>query len=523
MDKRIYVTGGLMLMATVSYGQYAADAFRYSEQIINGTARFQGIGGNHAALGADASNAWGNPAGLGFYNRSELSISPSLRLLNVGANYLGQTTNSSKAVPFVGSASLIFAGGSPNNENRSVRRTTFGLTYSRQISLNNEYVYQGRNNRSSLADSYLETVNARGIPSGALDGEYDGQNNIADNIEAAAYQLYLINPTQNNGTSYFRYDVNVPVDQRGSFTSNGSVSQWGLSLASNFNDKLYVGGTLGFTRTRYEFTDTFDESYVGGRVFNGFRQTSDYSVTGNGINLNIGLIYKLDQNVQIGANVVSPNFTTRTFREEFSQNLSIDPIGIPQTDEQGRPVLFIPDITSVPTAPQNFDFTITTPLRASAGVTYLFGRSGFITATAEYVGYKGLRAGTSFYTSAADNQAFRNDIRNEIEQTYNNTVNFRVGGEFRSGLLRLRAGAAYIPSAYNTNFDQLARDNERNTLLYSAGIGARNDRFFADLAGVFYTTKSAYTPYTLNNPQNYGSALLTNRNANLTLSLGVFF
>ncbi len=96
MDKRIILTAGLLSATAVSYGQYAADAFRYSDQTINGTARFQGLGGNHAALGGDASNAFGNPAGLGFYNRSELSISPSLRLLNVDGNFLGENTTANR-------------------------------------------------------------------------------------------------------------------------------------------------------------------------------------------------------------------------------------------------------------------------------------------------------------------------------------------------------------------------------------------------------------------------------------------
>ncbi|HLL94669.1 MAG TPA: hypothetical protein VK404_06820, partial [Spirosoma sp.] len=107
MTKRILLTAGLLMTAAVTYGQYAGDAFRYSDQTINGTARFQGLGGNHAALGGDASNAFGNPAGLGYYNRSELSISPSLRLTNVDGSFLGQTTNANRSQINIGQASLI--------------------------------------------------------------------------------------------------------------------------------------------------------------------------------------------------------------------------------------------------------------------------------------------------------------------------------------------------------------------------------------------------------------------------------
>ena len=39
----------------------------------SGTARSQAMGGAFTALGADLSNTYINPAGLGFYNRSEFS------------------------------------------------------------------------------------------------------------------------------------------------------------------------------------------------------------------------------------------------------------------------------------------------------------------------------------------------------------------------------------------------------------------------------------------------------------------
>lgn len=526
MNKHITLTAGLLLVAAVSYGQYAGDAFRYSDQPINGTARFQGLGGNHAALGGDASNAFGNPAGLGFYNRSELSISPSLRLLNADATYLGQNTTATRTQPSIGQASLIFAGNGRNGGNSRLRRTTFGVTYSQQTNFANEFVLRGTNNRSSLLDNYVASVNSLNVASGDLDLDFTppsgGQPGTAGSLEAAAYQLFLVNPTQENGTTYFRYDQGVPTAQQVSFRQSGAQSQWGLSYAGNLDDKFYVGGTLGFSRTRYEYTQNYRESFQGGRVFRGFQENSDYSVTGNGFTLTLGAIYKPDPNVQIGVTIATPTFSS--LRETFNQTLSIDPIGIPELDEQGRPVIRVPDADyrTVQVDPNDFDFRITSPLRASGGLTFLFGRNGFLTGTVEYVGYGGMRVNTNYSQDAADNQAFREDSKTEIQQTYKNVVNARLGGEFRAGLFRARAGVAYLPSAYKENLDGLTAE-DRQRILLSAGIGIRNNRFFADLAGVTTTFKSAYAPYTLNDPTAYGSGLITNRNTNLTLSLGVFF
>ena len=72
------ILGGINAQAQLSLGGhfYGEDALRYSQSKISGSARMQGMGGGYTALGADATNAYSNPAGLGFYNRSELSITP---------------------------------------------------------------------------------------------------------------------------------------------------------------------------------------------------------------------------------------------------------------------------------------------------------------------------------------------------------------------------------------------------------------------------------------------------------------
>lgn len=529
MHQRLILTNALLLTALAANAQdYSGDVFRYSEQPIMGTARFQGLGGNHAALGGDASNAFGNAAGLAFYNRSELSISPSVRLQNASGNFLGQTTTSNKATPFLGTASLIFAGQPQNGATRGPRRTVFGITYSRQASLGYQFALQGRNNRSSIADSYVQDAN--GVSSTEINGQYDPPpanvaypgNNVSG-IIAAAYQLYLINPTTTNGTQYFRFDQGVPVNQAINYTATGAVSQLGLSLASNFGDKFYVGGNLGFAFTRFTYSQTIGEQFIGGRYFNSLQENTDYTASGNGINLSLGAIYKIDQNLQVGANIITPTWSTRSFSETTNQTLAINQKSpFPSVDANGNPGTTVLTTTSIPVAPNDFNFSISTPLRASGGITYLFGRSGFLTATVDYVNYTGMRVGTT-YLSADQNQNFRNNNTANVKAIYKNTVNFRLGGEYRNGMFRVRAGGAYLPSAYQTSFDQLAKDGDRNTFLLSGGVGVRNERFFADLGVARYVQKSGFSPYSLNNASDTPSAILTNNVTNLTLSAGVFF
>ncbi|MBO0935674.1 hypothetical protein J2I47_03850 [Fibrella sp. HMF5335] len=528
MNRYLLLAGALFCGAYSAFGQdYSGDVFRYSDQTITGTARFQGLGGGHVALGGDASSTFTNPAGLGFYNRSELSFSPGVRLQNVGVNYANQNTNSNKAVPFVGQAGLIFAG-EPSRQG-SLRRGTFGITYSRQVSLGNEFAFTGLNNRSSITDAWAADLNGLNIASGVVDKAFNDKTNQVTDINgvpgtsylAAAYQLYLIDPTTAGGSVYTGAEGDKVTNQTQSYSSSGSQSQWTLGYGANFNDKLYVGGSLGIASTRFDFTNRYSETFVGGDQIRGLTDLSTLTVRGTGINLSLGAIYRPTEAVQLGATVVSPTFSGLT--ETYDRTLSADIIGIRQTDANGNPVRFVPALQRIALPSNDFDYTITTPLRASGGATFFFAKRGFITATAEYVGYSGMRVGTSNYQSAADNQAFREDNKKNVQAAYQNVVNFRVGAEVRASMFRFRAGAAYLPSAYKDTFDQLARNGDRNSLLLSGGVGVRNERFFADVAYSAYAFKTAYAPYTLNNSQNYAAAVLNNKVGSALLSVGVFF
>ncbi len=502
-------------LAVTVHAQYAADAFRFSEITQTGTARFQGVGGNHAALGGDASTISGNPAGLGFYNRSELSLTPSFNSINTSSTYLNRVTTDGKINPNLAQASLIIAG-SPQNYNRKWRRTSIGISYSRQQSFQNLFSYAGRNNRSAYVDGIVQQANARNLSAEALDSDYDPNTQTAFSPEAAYYQLYLINPSTAVGPPYVRYNRESPTDQSGSFESTGAHSQWTFAYAGNYDDRIYVGASIGFNRIRYTYSNSLRDQYVNSTIFRSSTNNEDLNVSGNGINATFGIIYKATPELQIGASITSPTFMS--VKETFNQDVSADIIGIPQQGPNGQPTFFVPDITQIGVQPNDFDYSITSPLRAEGGVTYFFGQKGFLTGTVEYVGYSGMRVSTNTL-NAGDNSAFRTENRQEIQDTYTSGINARLGGEVRAGVFRARAGVAYIGDPYRIQLDGI----NRTKVLFSGGIGYRSERFFVDATAVYNTFTSAFTPYVLNNQQDYASVDIKNRSVNVLITLGTFF
>lgn len=504
-----------LLFALPSFAQYASDIFRYSEINQTGSARFQGIGGNHASLGADPSSISGNPAGLGFYTRSELTLSPSLMHNTTKSNYLGQVTQDGKTNFNIAQASLVMT--SEPSYQRKWKRTSFGISYSRQQSFQSKFNYAGLNNRSAYLDKVVEDANALGWTPARYDQEYNSNGNNYYYLDEAYFGLQTIFPVEgSDGTKYTRDNPESATYQDGVFDQKGSHSQWTFSYGGNYNDKLFVGGSIGLTGIKYSYTHSLIDSYQKDGPFRSSELYEDFSVRGNGVNATFGMIYKPNPAIQFGGNLTTPTFT-RISKEVFNQNVYADYVPGTITNEQGQDVG--PSETNVSLVPNEFQYNMISPFRASGGVTYFFGRKGFVTGTLDYVGYGGMRGSTN-YLSTNGNSDFKENTKTDIKALYKNTVNAKLGAEYRiNNILNARVGVSYIADPYKEQFSNL----DRSKIIYSAGLGVRNDRFFADATASLGTYKSNYTPYTLNNEANYSSVRIDNKMLNVMFTVGTFF
>lgn len=501
----------LMFLSLSISAQYTYDAYRFSEVNQTGTARVQALGGNHAAIGGDGSAISGNPAGLGFYNRSELSISPGFSSFNTSTSYLNGITKDSKTNFNLPNFSLVL-GGNSQHANRKWRRTTFGISYSRQQSFQNQFSYSGLNKSSAYVDHVVETANGNKMTVNQLNEIYEDPSSgkaFSTSLPGAYYQVYAFDPTVTNGVEgppYQTIDGDKDVNQFGSYISKGAHSQWTFAYAGNYDDKLYIGISGGFNRIKYSYDHVLDESLVNGATFKSYRFGEALDVTGNGVNATIGAIYKATPTFQFGASISSPTYTSLT--ESFYQDVSV--------------ALVTPDNlpTAYAVAPNDFSYNILSPFKASGGVTYFLGakKAGFLTASLDYVGYRGMRV-YSKDQNAADSKAFREFYKREISDTYKNVVNLRVGGEYRLNIMRLRLGLSYFPDPYRVKTDDL----DRNKLIFSGGIGVRTRRVFVDLTGNFSAFDSSFTPYVLNDSSRFFTAETRNKVTNVMLTLGTTF
>ena len=469
---------------------YFNEALLFSRTVPGGTARIQGIGGTQVALGGDISNIYSNPAGLGFFNRSQVSFSPSLKIYSNDTEFFGLNTRDNGGQFNFANLGAVFS--SPrSNANSSWKGGSFGISYTKTNNFNNQFTYEGRNPSSSIIDQFIE--NANGILLDDLGG-----------LTGLAYDTYLINPIlDQNGNaidgSYFSFIGGFPF-QREVVTTEGSQSQWSISYGGNVADRFYFGIGLGIASVNYEQRKLYTESDFDEQpaAINDFTIRERLNIDGTGINATFGLIYRPNDFVRIGASVVTPTYYQ--FDEESDvaieanyNNYFFQPENITLGSETAESDIFLTT------------YDLTTPLRLTGGVAVFFNKNGFISADVEYIDYSNSSLSSNDFSTSADNRT--------IEALYTSVVNFRVGGEYRYDVFRFRGGLGYYSNPYASDGIDLSRTE------LSLGAGVKFKKFYADLGVITNLSEErGYSPYTFfDGTGPVATTEINNTNAILTL------
>lgn len=476
---------------------YGQDALRYSVFQTTGSARIQGMGGNSTSLGGDISSAFNNPAGLGFYNRSEFVLTPSLQTSQSDAVYLGETSGQQSSSTKINQVGVVF-----NQQGVGTRkkRASFAIGYNRLIDFSSDFRYNGRNERSSITDFFAEKVTAENVSTAVLESEFDAQTGLAETASSMYYQTFLIDPFGGDNV-YVSSELSTPVVQSGRVRESGGLSQTTFSYGVNFDDALYLGGSVGIIRLNYAQFSDHQEQFPNGNLMNGISYFDELQATGGGLNLTLGAIYKLNKSVQLGVDFTTP--TSMRVNETYQSGVTIDPI----------PGQISTTFTTIETVPNDFTYRVNLPLRANVGSTiFLPKKVGLVTASLGYVGYNKMRV------QDPENTRWTELQNREIMDRYQDVVNLQVGSEIRLGMGRIRGGIQYLTNPVKNDIT-----NAQNQTNITLGAGVRNSKFFLDFAGLFGKINRNYTPYELQTPTDYASVENTINYSRFLISAGIFF
>ncbi|MGI4750866.1 MAG: OmpP1/FadL family transporter [Janthinobacterium lividum] len=500
MNLKFALTGAAIVAASqVSYAQYSGDAFRFSQTQTGATSRIKAIGGASTAVGGDLSSVSGNPAGLGFFTKSELSITPEFDNANVQGSYFGQTTNSTKNQINLNNASVVFYNrlSTPRGRDKTKGWLSFnlGASYNRTNNFYRTENYAGTNPGGTISNFYAQEANKEYSQYG---------NNVDGTLQAWAYSQYLIDdPTAN----HFQSNVNsVNNRQANTVITSGGQSELSLAGGANYSNKLYLGFGIGITDLRYNSTRIFNETGTSLIPINSVATTAAYNsqyyqdqaTTGTGFNAKVGFIYKPVEAVRIGATFTTP--TWMTVADSYVEGL------------QTTYPAYTTTLTNS-SNPGDYDLTynLRTPMKVSGGVAVFVGKYGFISGDVEYVDYKGM------HLSGGDNFNFSAD-NSDFATIYKSTVNARIGAEAKVDDLFLRGGFNYQGNP------QVGIGSPVKTS--SAGIGYRFGKYYIDATYQYVMHTTTVYPYEFN--PVYSSSIsppanLKNTYNNAFLTLGLRF
>jgi hypothetical protein len=477
MKKLIFI----MLFAffgTLAYGQgFVDNALLFSRTKSAGSARIQGLGGTQTSLGGDYSSALSNPAGLGMFNRSEFTFSTALSSQNSSSDYFNTTSKDSKTVFNVPGLSLAIH--IPSRNEKGFLGGTLGISLTRINDFNLNTKLTGTNPNNSIVDYFIQDA-------GDMDPEafLDENHNAFYSLTGLAYRNYLIEDVQDQN-GYF-YDSKLLFNesfQQETSERRGAQYQWAIGYGANFSDKLFVGGSLGITTLRFKLNQRYSETNLkypatAEEPLQDLFINENYDISGSGVNLTLGAIYRPVNFVQLGVSFVTPTYyqiiDNYTARVETDWN-NYDYYPDDPNDE------LLNNVYEELTQPLVSEYGLSTPLKFSTGATFI-SKFGFLSADIEFVNYQRARYSSDI---ADDFDAENSGIKSE----YKKVVNYRLGAEGRYSKFRVRAGVNYMSDPLKnstTNLSQLA---------YSSGLGYRDKDFYIDFAATFSNYKGTRIPY----------------------------
>ncbi|MGM9803253.1 MAG: OmpP1/FadL family transporter [Muribaculaceae bacterium] len=490
--KKYIISGVLAMLPVALMAQSAIDAFSLSQTDFRGTARFMAMGGAFGALGGDITCLTQNPAGIGVYRSSDVSVTLDVDMQTSKSDDMGYTEKTSQTKVSCNSAGYV---GAYRIDSESLRTFNWGFTYNRNANRARHFMGQMRNLSTSLSNYVAGVTNSEGWTAEDLAGANYGTS-YAPWMSILAYDGSLINPQSDgksfqglygDGTSgYGEYEV----------VEEGGVDEFNLSFGGNVKDLLYWGITVGMTDVDYKLYSYYGESLDNAYINSDITGVGDVVVgpaayafenylhtTGTGYNVKLGLILRPTNAFRVGVAFHTPTYYS--LKDYYYTSLGFNYGGQQSSVETN----------------DGFDgetwYKLRTPWRFIGSVASVIGQKGILSFDYEYVAYNSMSLKDDYGNAYTDTNY-------DIKNYYKGCNIIRVGGEYRvDRQLSLRAGYSYQSSpvdedALNNKLNIYtvsttpAYSFDKSTQYYTFGMGYKFGPIYADLTYVHKTRETEY-------------------------------
>lgn len=505
--KRIIIVASFVLACTIAMqGQGVLDVLPSLSNQLNGTARYSAMGGAFGALGGDITTIQQNPAGIGVYRSSEITVTGNF---NFFFNSVETPSSLNKNNDFYFSGDNMGVVGAIKFKNGALRNLNFAFAYNNIATFNNVYSGHWYNISSSLTQMMANKANVGNFsPSDlAINGSYNPYLSMPW-LPTLAYNTNLIHSI-GNGNSYS--GIFMPGKTTGSahlvnYTA-GTLDEYDFNISGNVNDNFYWGLTLNVTSLEYTVESFFSEELNNAYVRNNFANTlsrpeptngryelQNYLHTsGIGMGAKIGIIYRPVSFLRLGAAFHSPTY----YQLSDTYSAAVD---YHFANVDGNPLSGKADHIDNQTDIGNFSYQLSTPWHAMLNTAVVLGKSAIISADYEYIDTPSSQYSSPYTDYNSENL----NIKNQMIGVHN----LRIGAEYRvTPMFSLRAGYAWETSPLKEEYvsgGKIPSITEGTLITYqipddahyfTCGLGYRFNNFSIDAAYVHRMQKYNIIPY----------------------------
>ena len=478
MKKYIFLFA-LGFTASIAQSQEISDALLYSQENLNGTARFRAMSGAFGALGGDLSSINVNPAGSAVFSNNQMGLTLSSFNTKNNSDYFGTKTSDKENSLDLNQAGAVFVFN--NRSGSNWRKISVAVNYENTNNFENRLFSAGTNPNNSIDKYFLSYANTGNngapIPQEFVNrktGEsisdlysYLGSNLpygfAAQQAMIAFYDQGFIIDANDVNNPNSTYSSMVPTGgnyyQENSVASTGYNGKLSFNGATSYKDKLYLGLNLNSHFTDLQKTSRFYED-------NNALLTNDYTVSqvqfdntlntyGTGFSFQAGAIAKLTNEFRIGLAYESP--TWYTLNDELSQKLTVVSSAANVNDVTD---VVDPRVVNIYEA-----YKLQTPSKMTGSLAYIFGKSGLISVDYAMKDYSKTKFKPGYGA-----------LNNELNTLLDTAGELRIGAEYRINAVSLRGGYRYEQSPYKNAV------TIGDLTGYSAGLGYNFGSTKLDLA-----------------------------------------
>lgn len=501
--KHIFFASMLMACMTAAAQETYQDAKLAAPQ-LTGTARYVGMGGAMEALGADISTISSNPAGIGLFRKSQITLTAGVIAQTDAENYTEYndariTFNGKKSHPTFDQVGIVW---SPKNKGTNWLNLAFNYHKSADFG-------QILNAAGALKDVSLNKITAA-----KNFKEYAGWTSQDANLggykdNSGNYQPGLFTVPTDGGLAYAEANKYLFGQYQ-----HGYIGTYDFNISGSLNNQVWLGLTVGLHDVHYNSNSLYSEDFVDGNIMDSFEQLK---ITGTGFDVKAGVIFRpvKDSPFRIGAYFNSPIFYDLTVCGDNDITISgnNDPATYEEKDGSQQPCY----VKGSRGQSIDYDFRLNTPWKVGASLGHTIGNYLALGATYEYAWYDHMDNRVKdggyydsywgdYYESSSSDEAMNHDTQLNLQ----GVSTLKLGAEIKPvDMLSIRLGYNYVSPMYKDNalrdqtFDSngvyIASSadytNWKATNRFTLGVGFNYQNLAIDVAYQYSSQKGDFYPF----------------------------